>query len=84
MGAPEQCLIEGTNRTRIFNSLKCLKPIEREVLIRRFGLYENEEQTLEMVGEAVRLTRERIRQIQLEALKKLRAVFEENAWSFNV
>ena len=84
LGAPERCLVEKDNRAKIFKSLKCLKPIEREVLIRRFGLYESDEQTLETVGEAVRLTRERIRQIQIEALAKVRLIFEENAWSFNV
>ena len=84
LGAPERCLVAEDNRVKIFKSLKFLKPIEREVLIRRFGLYENDEETLETVGEAVRLTRERIRQIQIEALQKVRHIFEENAWSFNV
>jgi RNA polymerase sigma factor (sigma-70 family) len=83
-GEPETCLVEGNNKTRIMKGLRSLKPIEREVLIRRFGLYGDDEETLETIGNAVRLTRERIRQIQLEALRKIRAVFEENAWSFNL
>lgn len=83
-GAPETCLVEGNNRNRIMKGLKTLKPIEREVLIRRFGLYGDDEETLETIGSAVTLTRERIRQIQLEALRKIKAVFDENAWSFNL
>lgn len=51
-----------------------LKPREQEVLARRFGLYGYEKEGLDKVGVALGLTRERIRQIQLEAVKKLRAI----------
>lgn len=44
---------------------------EREVIIRRFGLYDHEEETLEQVGTSLNVTRERIRQIEKKALKKL-------------
>lgn len=49
---------------------------EREVIIRRFGLQGHEHGTLEEVGEAIGLTRERVRQLQLEGLKKLRHIVE--------
>jgi len=55
-----------------------------EVLKRRFGLGDYERQTLEVIGEAIGLTRERVRQIQIEALKILREVFEENGLSFDI
>lgn len=45
---------------------------QREVLVRRFGLYGHERGTLEQVGKAVGLTRERVRQIQLDAIKALK------------
>ncbi len=45
---------------------------QNEVIARRFGLRGYESQTLEQVGKAVGLTRERVRQIQVEALRKLR------------
>lgn len=48
-----------------------LTPKQQEVLSRRFGLYGFETATLEEVGKAVGLTRERVRQIQIEAIKKL-------------
>lgn len=44
----------------------------REIIIRRFGLYEHESGTLEEVGKAVGLTRERVRQLQMEALSQLK------------
>ncbi|ABS77438.1 RNA polymerase sigma factor RpoS [Coxiella burnetii] len=48
----------------------------REVVILRFGLHENEKGTLEAVGKAVGLTRERVRQIQIDALQQLRHILE--------
>lgn len=50
---------------------------QREVLCRRFGLGGYERQTLEEVGKAVGLTRERVRQIQMTALKALREILEK-------
>jgi RNA polymerase nonessential primary-like sigma factor len=49
---------------------------QREVLARRFGLRGHEVATLEEVGEAIGLTRERVRQIQVDALKRLRTLME--------
>jgi RNA polymerase nonessential primary-like sigma factor len=51
-----------------------LTPKQQEVLSRRFGLYGFESATLEEVGKAVGLTRERVRQIQIEAIKKLHEI----------
>ena len=52
--------------------LKDLNPKQREVLARRFGLLGYEPSTLEDVGAEIGLTRERVRQIQVEALGRLR------------
>lgn len=49
---------------------------EHEVIIRRFGLEGHDRGTLEEVGKAVGLTRERVRQLQLEALRKMRRLIE--------
>jgi RNA polymerase nonessential primary-like sigma factor len=51
---------------------------QREVLSRRFGLGGYDRQTLEEVGEAVGLTRERVRQIQMSALKALRDILRKH------
>ena len=54
---------------------------QREVVIRRFGLRGHESSTLEEVGREIGLTRERVRQIQVEALKRLREILESNGLS---
>ena len=54
---------------------------EAEVLARRFGLRGFEASTLENVGQEIGLTRERVRQIQIEALKKLRQMIETEGLS---
>jgi RNA polymerase nonessential primary-like sigma factor len=54
---------------------------QREVVVRRFGLRGHESCTLEEVGQEIGLTRERVRQIQVEALKRLREILEKNGLS---
>ncbi len=54
---------------------------QREVLARRFGLRGHEVSTLEEVGREIGLTRERVRQIQVEALKRLRDIMEKQGLS---
>lgn len=49
---------------------------QREVLARRFGLRGHEVATLEEVGEEIGLTRERVRQIQVDGLRRLRELLE--------
>jgi RNA polymerase nonessential primary-like sigma factor len=50
---------------------------QREVIARRFGLRGYETSTLEEVGHEIGLTRERVRQIQVEALKRMREIMEK-------
>jgi RNA polymerase nonessential primary-like sigma factor len=54
---------------------------QREVVIRRFGLRGYESATLEEVGRELGVTCERVRQIQLDALKKLRRILEGRGYS---
>ncbi len=61
--------------------LHLLSDREREVIIRRFGLQGHDRGTLEEVGVAVGLTRERVRQLQLAGLKKLRHIVEAEGLS---
>jgi RNA polymerase primary sigma factor len=59
-------------REKIEDALNHLTSREREVLMMRFGLEDGCQKTLEEVGRHFRVTRERIRQIEAKALKKLR------------
>ena len=56
--------------------LSQLNDKQREVVERRFGLNGDEAATLEEVGERIGVTRERVRQIQVEALRRLRKILE--------
>jgi RNA polymerase primary sigma factor len=59
-------------REQVKNTLAVLSEREREVLEMRFGLLDGKDHTLEEVGQAFNVTRERIRQIEAKALRKLR------------
>ena len=59
-------------REEIDAMLKGLSPREREVIVLRFGLESGRPMTLEEVGKRFNVTRERIRQIETAALRKLR------------
>lgn len=54
---------------------------QREVIIRRFGLDGYTATTLEEIGKEIGLTRERVRQIQMEALKKLKNILDKQGMS---
>jgi len=54
--------------------LKVLSPRQRRVIELRFGLKDGEPRTLEAIGKIYGVTRERIRQIELEALERLRSL----------
>ena len=54
---------------------------QREVVERRFGLNGHDVATLEEVGASIGVTRERVRQIQIEALRKLREILEKDGYS---
>jgi RNA polymerase primary sigma factor len=59
-------------REQVKNALAVLSDREREVLEMRFGLVDGKDHTLEEVGQYFQVTRERIRQIEAKALRKLR------------
>ena len=59
-------------REQVKNALAVLSDREREVLELRFGLIDGKDHTLEEVGQHFSVTRERVRQIEAKALRKLR------------
>jgi RNA polymerase nonessential primary-like sigma factor len=74
---PEGNLQSEDMSNNIIGWLNELNSKQREVLARRFGLLGYEAETLENVGIEIGLTRERVRQIQVEALKRLRDILSQ-------
>lgn len=75
--SPADQVLEGDLYAHMHRWLDRLDARHREVIIRRFGLFEHEKGTLEEVGKAVGLTRERVRQLQVDALDVLRKMIEQ-------
>lgn len=69
---PEEAAAYAVLRDQISKLLETLTERERRVLILRFGLKDGKTRTLEEVGREFNVTRERIRQIEAKALRKLR------------
>jgi RNA polymerase primary sigma factor len=74
--SPFELAIENLRRENVEKALNVLPEREREVIEMRFGLKGHEARTLEEVGRAFGVTRERIRQIENTTLKKLEALPE--------
>jgi RNA polymerase primary sigma factor len=70
--SPTESLIEQDLTAQVERALNTLSPKEKEILRLRFGIGEEGEHTLEEVGRRFSVTRERIRQIETKALRKLR------------
>ena len=69
---PEEIVSQTILHEKIIEALDTLTPRESEVIKMRFGLSDGRVRTLEEVGEEFKITRERIRQIEAKALRKLR------------
>jgi len=70
--SPSEAVIKMNLREQTAEVLKTLSPREEKIIKMRFGLQDGGEHTLEEVGQHFAVTRERIRQIEAKALRKLR------------
>ena len=70
--SPSDAVINLNLKEHTASFLKALTPREERIIMMRFGLEDGSEHTLEEVGQAFDVTRERIRQIEAKALRKLR------------
>ncbi|MCS7272577.1 MAG: sigma-70 family RNA polymerase sigma factor [Fimbriimonadales bacterium] len=73
---PEEVTERLILREQIDMILEKLQPRERDVVRLRFGLDDGHQRTLEEVGAELKITRERVRQLELRALRKLRLIGE--------
>jgi RNA polymerase nonessential primary-like sigma factor len=80
---PEKIMQDEDLHAQIRAWLNELNDKQREVVERRFGLNGREISTLEEVGADIGVTRERVRQIQVEALRRLRVMLEKSGYSID-
>ena len=80
---PEKVLQDEDLHGQIAAWLAELNEKQREVVERRFGLNGRDVSTLEQVGADIGVTRERVRQIQVEALRRLRGMLERGGYSMD-
>jgi RNA polymerase nonessential primary-like sigma factor len=78
---PAESLAEEDIHVSVEECLAQLNDKQREVVERRFGLHGYSVSTLEQVGREIGVTRERVRQIQVDALKKLKKILEQEGIS---
>ena len=84
-GLPQETLMRRKIRHSVKGWMSTLNERQREVITRRFGFHDEKEETLEEVGREIGLTRERVRQIQIEALAHLKGMaaatrFDRDCW----
>jgi RNA polymerase nonessential primary-like sigma factor len=78
---PSDALQDQVLQDKLEDWLGQLTDKQREVVERRFGLHGYESATLEQVGNEIGVTRERVRQIQMDALQRLRKIMENTGFS---
>jgi RNA polymerase primary sigma factor len=70
--SPPEQMMNSETQQEMLKLLGVLKPIEADILRKRFGLLNDHERTLKEIGDEYRLSRERVRQLQEQALGKMR------------
>ncbi|MDO8844810.1 MAG: RNA polymerase sigma factor RpoS [Methylicorpusculum sp.] len=80
--SPSETLQEEGIKDNVTSWVYQLSEKQREVICRRYGLCGYEYATLEQVAQEMGVTRERVRQIQMDALKRLKEILEFGGYSF--
>jgi RNA polymerase primary sigma factor len=72
--SPADLAMQSVLRSKLYDVLQALAPRERDVLLLRYGFHDGHSYTLEEVAQHFQVTRERVRQIEQKAIRKLRSV----------
>lgn len=78
--SPEDQALKTLEHEDLHSRLDVLSQTERTVIALRHGLFDGEPRTLQAVGDHIGLTRERVRQIQNDGLKKIRTTYQKRPW----
>lgn len=77
--SPEDLSIQTEKREFLYKAIqKCLRPREVQVMTMRYGLKDGIGTTLAEIGDMYGITRERVRQIEMSAMRKLRVYFAKH------
>jgi RNA polymerase primary sigma factor len=74
--SPFQLVVDRDMREKVQKSLEVLPPRQRLIVRMRYGIGFNSEYNLEEIGQILNLTRERVRQLEIDSLRRLRAAGE--------
>jgi len=78
--SPEEKILSLARREVMEKILSTLTPQQARVIKLRYGLFDGESHTLDQIGKKLNITRERVRQIEAEALNKLRHPTRQHYW----
>ena len=76
---PAALLKQDEKKQDLLKILDTLSPVEKEVIILRYGLDDGECKSLEEIGKRVHMGRDKVRQIEMKSMRKLRSPFREDA-----
>lgn len=76
-GSPEEYVAQSTMHNDLYQMMDRLTPQQKEVLIMRFGLESGQGLSLSKIGKRLNVSRERVRQIERDAIKKMRNMSTE-------
>ena len=80
---PQDAALASEMQEVLAKLLAILSPREREIMRRRMGFEEDATQVLQDIGETMQISRERVRQIELQAIKKLKfAARRQNLYGY--
>ena len=76
--SPEEQLLRRLNQSKIRSILESISEREADVIRLRYGLADGEPMTLKEIGKRMKLTKERVREIESQAIRKLKRILEKD------